>query len=62
MWSRHDVSGSGARTKRFLHPEVGIIRFVTTSLAVSDMPECRLVVFTPADDETRAKIAKVQRG
>jgi len=61
MWSRHDVSGAGARTKHFLHPELGLIRFSTTSLAVSDMPECRLVVFTPADDESRARIANVRR-
>jgi transcriptional regulator with XRE-family HTH domain len=62
MWARHDVAGSSTRTKHFLHPAVGVIRFTTTSLAVADMPECRLVVFTPADDESRARIAKVPPG
>jgi transcriptional regulator with XRE-family HTH domain len=60
MWARQDVAGAGsAHTKHFRHPQVGVLRFTTTSLAVSDMPECRLVVFTPADDETRAKIAEI---
>ena len=28
----------------------------TSSLAVSEMPEARIVVYTPADDETRERL------
>jgi transcriptional regulator with XRE-family HTH domain len=53
MWARHDVARPGARTKVFRHPVGGLLRLQSTSLAVADMPECRIVVYTPVDDATR---------
>jgi MmyB-like transcription regulator ligand binding domain/Helix-turn-helix domain len=56
MWARHDVARPGVRIKHFLDPRAGLLRMLTTSLAVSEMPECRIVVYTPADDETRERL------
>jgi transcriptional regulator with XRE-family HTH domain len=56
LWERHDVAVPGPRRKHFEHPVVGEVRFVVTSLAVSDMPEHRIMVYTPQDDQTRAKL------
>jgi transcriptional regulator with XRE-family HTH domain len=56
MWARHDVARPGTRVKHFRHPVAGELRLASTSLAVSDMPEHRIVVYTPADDETRRRL------
>jgi len=56
MWARHDVARPGVRIKHFLDPRAGLLRFVTTSFAVTEMPECRIIVYTPADDETRTRL------
>jgi transcriptional regulator with XRE-family HTH domain len=56
MWARHDVARPGVRVKQFLDPRAGLLRMVTTSLAVTEMPECRVIIYTPADDETRARL------
>jgi transcriptional regulator with XRE-family HTH domain len=57
MWARHDVARPGVRIKHFLDPRAGLLRFITTSFAVTEMPECRIIVYTPADDETRAHLS-----
>jgi len=56
MWARHDVARPGVRIKHFLDPRAGLLSIITTSLAVTEMPECRIIVYTPADDETRARL------
>ena len=32
------------------------LRILTTSFAVTEMPECRVIIYTPADDETRTRL------
>ena len=56
MWARHDVARPGVRIKQFLDPRAGLLRMQSTSLAVTEMPETRIVVYTPADDETRERL------
>jgi transcriptional regulator with XRE-family HTH domain len=56
MWARHDVARPGVRIKHFLDPRAGLLRLITTSFAVTEMPECRIIVYTPADDETRTRL------
>jgi hypothetical protein len=56
MWARHDVARSGVRIKHFLDPRAGLLRMQTSSLAVSDMPGARILVYTPADEETRERL------
>ncbi|GIH17036.1 helix-turn-helix transcriptional regulator [Rugosimonospora africana] len=56
LWERHDVATPGVRVKHFRHPVVGDLRFTSTSMAVLGTPEHRLVVYTPHDEQTRAKL------
>jgi transcriptional regulator with XRE-family HTH domain len=57
LWERHDVAAGNSRVKRYLHPKVGSIRLVTTGLHLSDRPGVRLIVGTPADDESGVALA-----
>jgi len=61
LWARHEVAKPGSRTKLFLHPEAGVLRMRTTSLEVADMPESWITVYSPADDETRARLTLTRR-
>ncbi|WP_405859469.1 helix-turn-helix transcriptional regulator [Streptomyces sp. NBC_01515] len=55
LWRSGDVAEPGRRVKTFRHEEVGEMRMTSVSLSVNGMPECRIVVYTPADEETRLR-------
>ncbi|MGW0834738.1 helix-turn-helix transcriptional regulator [Streptomyces prunicolor] len=55
LWKSGDVAEPGRRVKTFRHEEVGVMRMTSVSLSVNGMPECRIVVYTPADEETRLR-------
>ncbi|MFE2421074.1 helix-turn-helix transcriptional regulator [Streptomyces hokutonensis] len=55
LWRSGDVAEPGRRVKTFRHEEVGEIRMTSVSLSVNGMPECRIVAYTPADEETRRR-------
>ncbi len=57
MWARQQVAAPGTLRKHFRHQAVGDIRMTTTSLSIVSAPETRIVVYTPADDESRERIA-----
>ena len=61
LWSRHDVAGPTGRVKRFHHPAVGVLRLESTSLWLTDVPDARLVVYTPVDDATTAVLPSLSR-
>jgi transcriptional regulator with XRE-family HTH domain len=61
LWARQEVANPESRIKHVLAPEVGLLRLRTTSLAVADMPETRIVVYTPADGETRERLPLTRR-
>ena len=61
LWTRHEVASPGSRTKHLLHPVAGLLRLRSTSLAVADMAEARIVVYTPADEETRQRLPLTRR-
>jgi transcriptional regulator with XRE-family HTH domain len=61
LWARQEVAAPGSRTKHFLHPDAGLLRLRSTSLAVVDMPETRMVVYTPVDQETRERLPLTRR-
>jgi transcriptional regulator with XRE-family HTH domain len=61
LWARQEVASPGSRTKHFLHPDAGLLRLRSTSLAVADMPEARVVVYTPTDEETRQRLPLTRR-
>ncbi|WP_405613710.1 helix-turn-helix transcriptional regulator [Streptomyces sp. NBC_00076] len=57
LWESGDVAEPGRRVKVFRHAEVGELRMTSVSLSVNGMPECRVVVYTPDDEETEQRTA-----
>ncbi|MFE0457632.1 helix-turn-helix transcriptional regulator [Kitasatospora sp. NPDC058965] len=58
-WQRHDVSARDNGSKGFVHPELGALRMDYTNLWLGLRNGTRLVVYTPADDESRAKLDRL---
>jgi hypothetical protein len=56
MWDRHEVAAPENRTKRWLHPQVGLLRLNYTHLWLGQRLNCRLTTYTPADEETAARL------
>ncbi|HEX9041313.1 MAG TPA: helix-turn-helix transcriptional regulator [Trebonia sp.] len=56
LWSRHEVAEFQPRVRTFIHPRAGTLTFTTSELQVPATQEARLVVYTPADDETRKRL------
>ncbi|MFB7663870.1 helix-turn-helix transcriptional regulator [Kitasatospora sp. NPDC056138] len=59
VWDRHEVSGPGNGLKRFLLPEVGLVRFEYTNLWLGPRPSTRLVAYTPQDEETQQRLEQL---
>jgi transcriptional regulator with XRE-family HTH domain len=55
-WERHEVAPMGQRLKVIDSPKVGLLRLESTSLWVSHGGSVRLLVYTPLDDESAAKL------
>jgi transcriptional regulator with XRE-family HTH domain len=60
LWNQHDVTEPRNLTKRFLHPDAGLLQFHTTYLWLTPGTEIRLASYTPADAETADKLAVLQ--
>jgi transcriptional regulator with XRE-family HTH domain len=60
LWKQHDVGGPQNVTKRFRHPDAGLLQFHATHLWLSPDPERRMTTYTPADPETAEKLAALQ--
>lgn len=60
MWANGDVAAPRQRIKVIRHASVGSIRVTSTSLGVQSMPEHRIVVYTPADEESRELTARLR--
>ena len=56
-WNEHHVERFASRERRFLHPVAGELVFEHHRLSPSDLPEVHVVVYLPASEETRAKMA-----
>ncbi|WP_079138150.1 helix-turn-helix transcriptional regulator [Actinacidiphila rubida] len=59
MWERHEVLKPDGHIKRYLNPEVGLLAFDFTHLWLGPGPGPRLVTYTPADDTTRERLARL---
>jgi transcriptional regulator with XRE-family HTH domain len=57
LWESGDVAEPGRRVKGFRHPAVGELRMTSLSLSIHGMPECRIVVYTPDDEQTAQRTA-----
>lgn len=53
MWATQDVAHPASYTKVFRHPLYDTLLMTSTSLNVQGCPGARMVVYTPADVETR---------
>jgi hypothetical protein len=60
LWASGEVVQPGPRVKTFRHKAVGELRMTSQSLSIDGMPECRIVVYTPEDEETREKAAQLR--
>ncbi len=59
-WPRHEVLQPLSGHKRIEHPAAGRMLFDYTSLAATDQPDLKLVVFTPLEEaQTAAKLARL---
>jgi transcriptional regulator with XRE-family HTH domain len=56
LWERHDVLRMENRTKRTLHPRLGLLRLDYTNLWLDPRLGARVVAFTPADEETATRL------
>ncbi|RKN11015.1 helix-turn-helix transcriptional regulator [Streptomyces radicis] len=60
MWASGDVVPPGPRIKMFRHEEVGEIRLRSTSMSIHGVPEARMVVYIPGDEETRLRVERLR--
>jgi transcriptional regulator with XRE-family HTH domain len=62
LWARHEVAGPQLRTRRFRHPDAGLMTFTVTELELPVCPGMLLVVETPQDAQTWARLPLTRRG
>ncbi|MFM9369572.1 helix-turn-helix transcriptional regulator [Streptomyces sp. Da 82-17] len=60
LWRSGNVVTPGPRVKTFRHKRAGEIRMTSVSLSINGMPECRIVAYTPADEESRSRTAALR--
>ena len=56
FWERHDVQVVESRTKRALHPTLGLLSLDYTNLWLGQRLGTRIVALSPADERTRARL------
>jgi transcriptional regulator with XRE-family HTH domain len=61
LWARHEVAGPQTRTLTFVHPQAGPVTFAATELEIPALPEALLTVYTPAGEQTRARLPLTRR-
>jgi transcriptional regulator with XRE-family HTH domain len=61
LWARHEVAEAEPRTLTYLHPRAGTLSLAVSELNLPDLPEARIVVYTPGDDDTRARMPLTRR-
>ncbi len=61
LWQRHEVAQPENLTKRFLHPEVGLLKMNYTHLWLGQRLGTRMTTYTPADLQTEERLIELQR-
>jgi transcriptional regulator with XRE-family HTH domain len=61
LWARHEVADPEPRTLTYLHPRAGALHLAVNELHVPDMPEARIVIYTPRDEATRGRMPLTRR-
>jgi hypothetical protein len=60
LWATHDVAPPRPCDKRFRFPSVGEVAMRSTSLDVGSLPGLRLLVYTPKDELSRERLARLR--
>jgi transcriptional regulator with XRE-family HTH domain len=61
MWANHDVAVPATQTKVFQNVLGRPLPTISSSFAVADLPEARMVVYTPVDEDDRGRLAEITR-
>jgi transcriptional regulator with XRE-family HTH domain len=59
VWDRHDVQGVESRTKRAMHPTVGLLSLNYTNLWLGPQLGARVIAFSPADARTQERLERL---
>jgi transcriptional regulator with XRE-family HTH domain len=59
VWEEHEVIGPENQTKLLMNPKVGLLRLESTHYWLGPRPGARLIVYTPACQETRERLEKL---
>ncbi|MEY9913154.1 transcriptional regulator with XRE-family HTH domain [Catenulispora sp. MAP12-49] len=62
IWARQEVAEPCLRSRRVMHPDLGLMNFTLTQLDVAFCPEVYINVYTPSDAETWALLARTRQG
>ncbi len=62
VWEEHEVLGPENQTKLVLNEKVGLLRLDTTHYWLGPRPGARLIVYTPADHDSRDRLEKLAAG
>ncbi|SEL75043.1 Helix-turn-helix domain-containing protein [Pseudoxanthomonas sp. GM95] len=62
MWNEHDVRSHGEGTKHINRPGVGAIAMDYSHFVVDGQPDLGMIVYTPATEADRARIATLLAG
>ncbi len=61
LWAQHEVADSQPRTLSYLHPRAGSLSLAVSELDIPALPEARIVVYTPLDEDTRSRMSLTRR-
>jgi len=59
IWERHEVASPENLTKRFLHPEAGLLKLNYTHLWLGQRLGTRMTTYTPADEQTDERLREL---
>lgn len=60
LWARHEVTEPQVQLRHFHHPAAGELRLAATELEVTAMPETRIMVSTPVDEQSRLALQRTR--
>ena len=60
LWERHEVASPENLTKRYMHAEVGLLKLNYTHLWLGQRLGTRITTYSPADQQTDAKLRSLQ--
>jgi transcriptional regulator with XRE-family HTH domain len=61
LWARHEVANCEPRVITYLHPQAGQLSVTVSELEIPELSDARIVVYTPADANSRARLPLTRR-